>query len=272
MVMVIGDWSTARAGAVFALRRSAFGFGRNGFVTRRSLSPPEVGNDRPEAVLPSESGPPHQSVGSADSVVAADSCRCIALSRRSIPVRRVHVRARCGMGDWSDSALQTPTNHHSYHITQLPNRPCSFRKHHMLAGSRFTFDARLPFSSADARWYSRSCARIRAREPAGCARGFADTTRLGGAGALRVCLRTFQLGLRAYFARRFPGDAPKFTWMRSGWRDPGGLAGTPESLWWLPQRIQSRAARCDLPALDSSRFVHWLVHPFRSLRSRLCCS
>jgi hypothetical protein len=64
----------------------------------------------------------------------------------------------------------------------------------------------------------------------------------------------FNLGTRAYMARLLPeADRPLFQWMRASWRDPHlWLAGTPESLWWLPAGEFAKITRESFfPALES---------------------
>ena len=55
-------------------------------------------------------------------------------------------------------------------------------------------------------------------------------------GLLGFCHQLFKLAERLYFHFvLLPGDRPEFVWMREAWRDPNlRLAGSPESLWWLP--------------------------------------
>jgi hypothetical protein len=56
-------------------------------------------------------------------------------------------------------------------------------------------------------------------------------------GLLGFCYQLFKLAERVYFHFvLLPGDRPEFVWMREAWRDPNlRLAGSPESLWWLPR-------------------------------------
>jgi hypothetical protein len=76
----------------------------------------------------------------------------------------------------------------------------------------------------------------------------------------------FGLGTRAYLATILPHDErPIFVWVRSAWGDPKfWLAGSPESLWWLPAGDCARVTRESLlPAIESlGGLFHNLVTAF----------
>lgn len=73
-------------------------------------------------------------------------------------------------------------------------------------------------------------------------------------GGLAFLHSIFQLGVRLYFHLVLPpADRPEFVWLREAWRDPDlRLAGSSESLWWLPRADFLQALRDSrLPALES---------------------
>jgi hypothetical protein len=73
-------------------------------------------------------------------------------------------------------------------------------------------------------------------------------------GCLGFAHAVFTLGTRAYMARLLPeADRPIFQWMRASWRDSQyWLAGSPDSLWWLPSGDFARITRDSLfPAIES---------------------
>lgn len=76
----------------------------------------------------------------------------------------------------------------------------------------------------------------------------------------------FGLGTRAYLAAILPKEeGPVFVWVREAWRDPKlWLAGSPESLWWLPANECARVIRESLlPAIESlGGLFHNLVTTF----------
>jgi hypothetical protein len=76
----------------------------------------------------------------------------------------------------------------------------------------------------------------------------------------------FGLGTRAYLASILPEEErPVFQWVREAWRDPQmWLAGSPESVWWLPSNECARITRESLlPAMESlGGLFHNLVTAF----------
>jgi hypothetical protein len=76
----------------------------------------------------------------------------------------------------------------------------------------------------------------------------------------------FGLGTRAYLASILPEEErPVFQWVRDAWREPQlWLAGSPESVWWLPSNECARITRESLlPAIESlGGLFHNLVTAF----------
>lgn len=73
-------------------------------------------------------------------------------------------------------------------------------------------------------------------------------------GVCGFCYALFELAQRVFFHAVLPPEMrPELTWMRAAWRDPElWLAGSPESVWFLPPHALSGIARESvLPALDT---------------------
>lgn len=68
-------------------------------------------------------------------------------------------------------------------------------------------------------------------------------------GLLGFFYQLFKLAERLYFHfALLPGERPEFVWMREAWRDPNlRLAGSPESIWWLPHADLLASVRAAVP-------------------------